>query len=111
MDFVLNEYHRNISDEELLNDIVRVAKTLGKESITRKEYLDNGGLFHISTIEKRFDGWFNALDKSGLTPSATQIATHGIPDNDLILDLQRVAKKLGKKTSKLVSMLQWYEKE
>ena len=43
MEFKLNEYHRNISDEELLNDIIRIAKKLGKDSITINEYVDNGG--------------------------------------------------------------------
>ena len=98
MEFVLNEYHRNVSDEELLKDIVRVANSLGKESITRKEYLDNGGKFHCSTIERRFGGWLKALQKAGLHLSQAQVSIQRVSETDLIVDLKNVAKKLGKKT-------------
>ena len=98
MEFVLNEYHRNVSDEELLKDIVRVANSLGKESITRKEYLDNGGKFHSSTIERRFGGWLKALQKAGLHLSQAQVSIQRVSETDLIVDLKNVAKKLGKKT-------------
>ena len=73
MEFKLNEYHRNVSDEELLKDIRRVAKALGKDSITRKEYEDNGGQYGITTFNRRFGGWINALKMSGLTPHIRQI--------------------------------------
>ena len=98
MDFVLKDYHRNVSDEALLTDITRVAKALQKETITKKEYVNHGGKYHSSTIEKRFGGWVKALQKSGLQPNETQIAVQGIPDNVLICDLQSVAQTLGKKT-------------
>lgn len=98
VDFVLNEYHRNVSDEELLKDIIRVAKTLGKESITLKEYKDSGGLYDRTTYTRRFGSWVNTLQKAGLQPTTSQIARHGIPEKKLIRDLQRVAKILGKKT-------------
>ena len=98
MDYVLNDYHRNISDEELLKDIVRVAKNLGKETITTKEYIKNGGLFHSSTIQRRFGGWVNALCRAGLQPKRAQTTTQGIPDSELITDLHRIAENLGKKT-------------
>ena len=98
MEFVLNEYHRNVSDEELLNDIVRVARALGKESITLKEYKDNGGLYDRTTYTRRFGSWVNTLQKAGLQPTSAQIARHGIPEKTLICDIQRVEKILGKKT-------------
>ena len=96
MDFVLNDYHRNVSDEELLKDIIRVAKTLGKESITLKEYKDSGGLYDRTTYTRRFGSWVNTLQKAGLQPTTSQIARHGIPEKTLISDLQKVAKILGK---------------
>lgn len=98
MEFKLNDYHRNVSDEELLKDILRVAKALGKDSITTKEYVDNGGKYHWSTIQKRFNGWVNALKKCGLTPNKKQTSVSGIPTADMICDIQNVAQKLGKQT-------------
>lgn len=103
MEFKLNDYHRNISDEELLNDILRVAHSLGKDTITRTEYVDNGGKYHSSTIEKRFGGWIKALKKCGLSPNRSQ--THSgsayntrITTQELIVDLLRVSKEINKKT-------------
>ena len=56
MDFVLNEYHRNISDEDLINDVINVAKTLGVTTLTQDEYAKNGK-YHSSTIARRFKNW------------------------------------------------------
>ena len=39
MKFELNEYHRNVPDEELIADVKRVAAKLGKDTLTSDEYL------------------------------------------------------------------------
>ena len=98
MEFKLNDYHRKVSDEELVKDILQVANSLRKNTITRTEYVDNGGMYHPSTIEKRFGGWIKALKKSGLSPNRSQ--THSgsaynthITKQELIDDLLRVSKK------------------
>lgn len=105
MDFVLTEYHRNISDEELLKDILRVSKAINKETITRKEYMENGGKYHCNTIERRFGGWLKALRLCGINPSKTQIDTGSgtytksyITTQELIDDLIRVSKEIDKTT-------------
>ena len=98
MEFKLNDYHRNVSDEELLKDILRVANSLGKSTISQKEYVDNGGKYHSSTIGKRFGGWLKALKKSGLSPNYSQISNQGIDIDDMVKDLQDVSNRLGKKS-------------
>ena len=35
MDYVLNEYHRDISNQDLLDDIKRVAAKLNKSTLTQ----------------------------------------------------------------------------
>ena len=62
VEFKLNDYHRNIPDDELIDDIKRVANKLQKDSLSRKEY-DEFGTYHSSTIEQRFNGWNNAIEK------------------------------------------------
>ena len=42
MEFKLNKYNKNISDEDLLNDLIRVAKSLKKDSVTINEYIELG---------------------------------------------------------------------
>lgn len=105
MEFKLNDYHRNVPDEELLKDILRIAKEMGKDSITQKEYLENGGKYHWSTIQKRFGGWINALKQCGLCPEAKQyyaasatVSYLRIETAELIADLQSVSTKLRKQT-------------
>ena len=83
MNFTLNEYHRNVSDEELLNDILRVAHDLNQSTITMDEYNANGGKFHCSTIAKRFGGWIKALQQCGLSPRNNQANIIGVSDFSL----------------------------
>ena len=60
MEFQLNEYHRNISDDELISDVINAARRLGKTSLTVREYSQNG-TFNSSTLIRRFKGWKNVL--------------------------------------------------
>ena len=105
MEFKLNEYHKNVSDEELLKDILRVAKILGKDTITLKEYEDNGGRYGTTTFIRRFGGWLNALRLCGLTPQKRQVDSGSgtytqpyITTQELIDDIKRVSVLLDKTT-------------
>lgn len=98
MNFELNEYHRDVSDEELLKDIRRVAEILRQSTITITDYQNNGGKFHPSTIVKRFGGWIQALQKCDFSPNRSQTQFLGIDSNELITDLQHVAQIIGKNT-------------
>lgn len=92
MEFKLNDYHRNISDEELLNDMKSVAKLLGLEALTMEAYSKNGK-YHPTTIQQRFGGWNNALKKAGLGIRHIEIS-----DSDILQDLYNTAKSLGQDT-------------
>ena len=96
MEFKLNEYHRNVPDEELLEDIKRVSKELGIISITKNDYKNAGGKYSPDTISRRFGGWINAIQKAGLSPS--QRNRTGVSEDEIIEDLKSVAKKLNKQT-------------
>lgn len=104
MEFKLNDYHRNITDEELLKDILQVANSLGKTTISQTEYVKNGGKYSPSAIRKRFKSWITALEKCGLTPNESQkrCVHHGynapITTQELIDDLLRVSEIINKKT-------------
>ena len=98
MNFVLNEFHKDIPDEELLKDIQRVAMGIGKTTLTQDEYQRNGGRYHPSTYAKHFSGWVKALQKCGLSPSRSQIHPLGIDSNELINDLRHVSHIICKNT-------------
>lgn len=89
MKFELNEIHRNITNEELLIDIKRVAALLNKNVLTMTEY-DRHGKYSSSTIQKRFNGWGNACSLCGLV---NKLSTS---DEELLVDMNAVVKKLGK---------------
>ena len=104
MRYILNEYHRNISDQELLDDLKRVANQLSRDTLSQEEYSQHGK-FGINTFRHHFGGWNNALLLCDMKPSVYQLAAAksnplycSISDEDLLSDISLVALKLGKKT-------------
>ncbi len=68
MKFELEESNRGISDDELLDDMRRCAKVIGRGTITMAEYRGIGKAA-VRTIVRRFDSWTKALRLAGLEPS------------------------------------------
>lgn len=99
MEFVLNEYHRNISDEELINDVLRVAKLCDTCGLSMTKY-NELGKYHSSTIIKRFGGWYNALESMGLSAykydRTNQKNSENRNDEDFFKDVNNVASNLHK---------------
>lgn len=95
MQFVLNDYHRNVSDSELINDLKRVAKELNKETITINDY-NQHGKYHATTLTRRFKSWFKCLELANLKMSRAPLS---ISDEQLFEDIERVWIFLGKQPS------------
>lgn len=93
MEYKLNEYHRNVPDEVLLNDILCVAKLLNKDSITSEDY-KRYGKYDVATICRRFSKWLNAIELVGLSPVDRRKPK--ISDEELFQDIERVWIKLGR---------------
>lgn len=103
MDFVLSENHRDISDEDLLNDLKRVYAIVGKKSLSQSDYTIHGK-YGINTYYRRFGSWNKALQKCGYSLNCYQIAAsktgyirQEISDEELLSDVVRVSALLGKK--------------
>jgi hypothetical protein len=90
--FTLDEYHRGISDDALLDDLKVVAKRLAKNSVTRFEY-DDKGRFHSTTLVRRFGTWFSALEKAGLEKTRTPM---NVSNEELFHNLEEIWVKLGR---------------
>lgn len=91
MKFVLNEYHRNVPDEEYIHDMQSVAQALGANSLTSKEYNANGK-YSVSGIAKHFGSWRIACEKAGFILTNKQSNPHSdISEDDIITDMKRVA--------------------
>jgi hypothetical protein len=92
MKFELEEYHRNIPDEELIDDLKRVASELNTHALTRDQQ-DERGKFHSTTYFRRFGNWFNALKKAGLEQTRTPM---NLPEDELFRNLEEIWIKLGR---------------
>lgn len=95
MEFVLDDYHHNTPDEELIADLKDVAKLINKNTVTMEEY-DNYGNYHPTTLTRRFGSWFECLRLAGLAPSRPKI---GISNEELFEEIGNVWIKLGRQPS------------
>jgi hypothetical protein len=91
MKFELKVNNRNVSDQDLLDDLKKVAEELGKTTITRDEY-DEKGRFNSGTLRKRLGGWLEALELAGL-PATRK---YNIEIEDLFQNIEEVWLKLGR---------------
>ena len=70
MKFELDTYNRNVSDKDLLDDLIRVANELERNQVANFEYKEKGK-YGVTTIIRRFGSWNNAVAKAGLEPIKT----------------------------------------
>ena len=92
MIFELNEFHRNINSNELIEDLRHVAEFLNQDTVTIDDY-NQHGRFHATTLTRRFSSWFNCLSRAGLKPSRSKI---GISDEELFEEIENIWIRLGK---------------
>ncbi|WP_375419535.1 homing endonuclease associated repeat-containing protein [uncultured Hymenobacter sp.] len=57
MNYQLKGFNRDITDDELLADVKRVAEKLVSSSLSSRNYNDNGGKYTAGTIGARFGSW------------------------------------------------------
>ena len=97
MKFVLEENHRNIPSDALLEDLKRVSLLLKTDTLTQAQYKEHGK-YGLNTFRKRFGGWNQALEKIGLHANIYQIAAsqskhphQRVSREEIIADIRRVA--------------------
>ena len=93
MKFELSPKGVHYSDSELLNDLRRVARIVGRDHVLRSDY-EAHGKFNRKTISVRFGSWRAAHEAAGLNHTARDAVTA----DQLIADLKRVATELGRKS-------------
>ncbi len=99
MKFALEPYKRRVAkgtqhvlDSDLIKDVQRVAVLLKQNTVTKEDYQKHGA-YSVHALHNRFGGWLNLLNACGLPPSRSRL---DIPDTELVQDIARVAKSLGK---------------
>lgn len=93
MNFELKEYHRNISKDNLLEDLRMVAKKLDKRYLSRSDYEKNGK-YSATTYINNFGSWLKACEIAGLETIRSKEDFQRISDDDLLYDMRLVAEQL-----------------
>jgi hypothetical protein len=97
MEFKLNEYRQGVTDEQLLNDVVKVASMLGDKYLSYSLY-KTLGKYSQNTFTFHFGSWLAVLEKAGLRTVRTTEDMKRISDQEMIDDIRRVAEKLSSET-------------
>jgi hypothetical protein len=85
MRFELSHDRRNISDDDLLTDMRRVAELLGTRVLRQRDY-GSRGKYAIRTVIRRFGSWASGVEWAGLTKSVDrQISEEQLFENILNL--------------------------
>ena len=91
MTFTLEPHHRDVPDDELIQDVSRVASELGVRRVTIDQYNERGR-FHATTLTRRFGSWFKVLELAGLEKTRNL----NIPNEELFENLAEVWLKRGR---------------
>jgi len=92
MEFKLNNFHYNTPEQELLDDLKKVADKLGKNNLTSREY-DETGKYTSGTIHRRFGTWNKALQKAGLEVTLNQSQNNS--EKELFENIEKIWINLG----------------
>ena len=92
MQYVLNRYHRNTSDEDLIADLKKVSKTLEANTVTIEEY-NRDGKYHATTLTRRFGSWFKCLELAGLEPSRSKL---NVSEDELFQNIEALWQYYGR---------------
>lgn len=95
--FELNEYHKNISQDDLLLDLKRVADILNRSYLSISDYEKNGK-YSANPFISNFGSWLNACELAGLRIIRDKIDFQRITDDDLLYDMRSVSDLLNSKS-------------
>ena len=94
MEFVLKLRVKAVTNEELLDDVRRVAQLLGKGTLEGREY-KREGRWGTHAVARRFGTWNQALRAAGIPIARRQ----NVPTSELFSNLERVWRTLGRQPS------------
>jgi hypothetical protein len=92
MKYQLKSFNRNIPDQDLLDDLKKVAENLGIIKISSRQYDSNGGKYTSGTISARFGSWNSALERAGLN----LVQYREVSEKELFKNMEEVWLNIGK---------------
>ena len=97
MKFELNEYHGQLTDEEIIQDIIETAQRLCTDYMSITTYKKEGK-YSQTAVQGHFGTWKNALEIAGLRIERTKQEIKHISNEQYFEDLRRVAELIEKET-------------
>ena len=97
MNFELNEYKSELTDNEIISDIKSTATLLNTEYLSISLYRKHGK-YSQTAIQGHFGTWTNALKIAGLRSVRTPQELKRIKDEDYFEDLLKISTNLSKDT-------------
>lgn len=97
MEFELNEYHGQLTDEEIIQDIIETAQRLCTDYMSITTYKKEGK-YSQTAVQGHFGTWKNALEIAGLRIERTKQEIKHISNEQYFEDLRRVAELIEKET-------------
>ena len=93
MKFELENFHRNVSENDLLDDLRNTYAALSKNGIplTFRSYNETGK-YSVAPILARFGSWNEGLRQAGLEVNAEK----NISDKDLFVNIEKIWASLGR---------------
>jgi len=91
MRFELDHDRRNISNQDLLSDLSRVAESKSQRQLKQRTYKEFGK-FGVTTVIRRFGSWNAAIEAAGLEV----VVERNIPDSALFQALYDLWVSLGR---------------
>jgi hypothetical protein len=92
MKFQLKEFNRNIPDQDLLEDLKKIANKVGSDKLSSRDYDSSGGKYTSGTICARFGSWNKALEMAGLS----LVHHRDVSEAELFKNLEQVWLTIGK---------------
>lgn len=89
--FELKHDPREITDDQLIEDLRRVSKS-SKDTSVRQRVYKAEGKFGVTTVIRRFGSWNNAIKLAGLQVSVERV----IENLDILEDIGKVWEELGR---------------
>lgn len=93
MIFDLEPYNKNVSEEDIILDFQRIAKKIGKNSVTQREY-QKLGKYSVKTVYNKFGSWKTITEKSNLTFRSN--TGQSFTNEELFENIKNVWIKLGR---------------
>jgi len=94
MQFEYTDYHKNISDDDLIVDLKATAHKLNTNSLSMKEY-DENGTYSSSAVSRRFGTWNKALLLANLN-----YRNKAFSETELFENMENVWIKIGKQPTR-----------